>query len=94
MLIQIGQETKKTKNQYLVLSIKLIIIFYLGQLKNNYVGISLSSTESEIVSLCNSVTEGLRLRKLLCNFNLNSNIVVYENNQACIHILKNPGNNM
>lgn len=56
--------------------------------------ISLSTTESELVALCSALTEGLWLQKLLQDLGIDtSKMLVYEDNQGCINIVKNPGNN-
>uniref|UniRef100_A0A1Y1L115 Retrovirus-related Pol polyprotein from transposon TNT 1-94 n=1 Tax=Photinus pyralis TaxID=7054 RepID=A0A1Y1L115_PHOPY len=56
--------------------------------------ISLSSTEAELTALCSAVREGLWLSKLLNDFNISIDIVTYfEDNQACIDLIRNPCNN-
>lgn len=56
--------------------------------------VSLSSTESEIVALCSSIQEGLWLGKIINDLHVNLNVFnVFEDNQGCINIIKNPGNN-
>lgn len=56
--------------------------------------VSLSTTEAELVALCSAVTEGLWLRKLCCDFQVNIQTITYhEDNQGCICIIKNPSNN-
>lgn len=56
--------------------------------------VSLSTTEAEIVALCNSVVEGVWLEKLLEDVHVMSvQFNLLEDNQGCINILKNPGNN-
>lgn len=41
-----------------------------------------------------SVTEGLWLRKIVNDLAVNiNNVQIYEDNQGCINIVKNPGNN-
>lgn len=56
--------------------------------------VALSTTEAELVALCNSVVDGLWFKKLLSDFNIKTNdIVIFEDNQACIFLIKNPENN-
>lgn len=56
--------------------------------------VTLSTTEASLVALCTSVTEGLWLRKILIDLNCNiDSFCVFEDNQGCINILKNPENN-
>lgn len=47
-----------------------------------------------LIALCNSVVDGLWFKKLLLDFNIKIDYVtIYEDNQACIHLIKNPENN-
>lgn len=56
--------------------------------------ISLSSSESELVALCDAVRECLFFKRLLADLNVvTTNFKVYEDNQACISLIKNPENN-
>lgn len=56
--------------------------------------IALSTTEAELVALCNSVVDGLWFRKLFLDFNIKiDNFTIFEDNQACILLIKNPENN-
>lgn len=56
--------------------------------------VSLSTTEAELIALCSSVCEGLWLRKLLFDFDINFNVITYfEDNQGCIALIRNPCNN-
>lgn len=56
--------------------------------------VSLSTTEAELVALCTAVSEVLYIKKLLSDFDLYiTNINMYEDNQGCIAIIKNPSNN-
>lgn len=56
--------------------------------------IALSTTEVELVALCSLVEEGLWFKKLLLDFNIKiDNFTIFEDNQACIFLIKNPENN-
>lgn len=56
--------------------------------------VALSTTEAELIALSASVCEGLWIKKLLSDFNVNiKTIIFYEDNQGCIALVKNPGNN-
>lgn len=56
--------------------------------------VALSTTESELVAMCTALTDGLWLKNLLSDLNIDMPmLVVYEDNQGCISIIKNPGNN-
>ena len=56
--------------------------------------ITLSTTEAELVALCNAVREGLWLKKLLSDFDIDVKTVnFFEDNQGCIALIKNPSNN-
>jgi len=56
--------------------------------------IALSTTKAELIALCNSVVDGLWFKKLLLDFNIKIDYVtIFEDNQACIHLIKNPENN-
>jgi len=56
--------------------------------------IALSTTEAELIALCNSVVDGLWFKKLLLDFNIKIDYVtIFEDNQACIHLIKNPESN-
>jgi hypothetical protein len=52
--------------------------------------VALSSTEAEYVALASASTELIWLKRLLEDFGVEFNepIVVYEDNQSCIHLLK------
>lgn len=53
--------------------------------------VSLSSTEAEYISLCNATTEAIWLKRLLFDLGIEtSTITIYEDNQACISISKDP----
>lgn len=55
--------------------------------------VSLSTAEAELISVCASIQDGLWLKKILEDLQVNINrIVLYEDNQACISIIKNPDN--
>lgn len=54
--------------------------------------VSLSTAEAELVSLSLVVCESIWLKKLLIDFNIETKINVFEDNQACIKIIKNPEN--
>lgn len=75
---------------------------YLFKINNNIVGwhtkkqncVTLSTTEAELVAFCISITEGLWLRKILSDLDCKiDNLCIFEDNQGCINILKNPENN-
>lgn len=56
--------------------------------------VALSSTEAELVALCTAVRDSLWLKKLLNDMNLNIQFIkVFEDNQACIALVRNPENN-
>lgn len=56
--------------------------------------VSLSTSEAELIALCSAVSEGLWIRKLIKDFNVDIQyITFYEDNQGCIAIIKNPTNN-
>ena len=56
--------------------------------------VALSSTEAELVALCLAVQDCLFFKKLLCDMNVNVNTFkIFEDNQGCISLIKNPGNN-
>lgn len=56
--------------------------------------VSLSTTEAELVALSSSVCDGLWLRKLFHDFDIQVNtIIFYEDNQGCLALIKNPSNN-
>lgn len=54
--------------------------------------VSISSTESEFVSLCSAFCEGMWLKQLLCELGIkmNGSFEIYEDNQACIAIAQEP----
>uniref|UniRef100_A0A8D9B1F5 Copia protein n=1 Tax=Cacopsylla melanoneura TaxID=428564 RepID=A0A8D9B1F5_9HEMI len=53
--------------------------------------VSLSSTEAEFISLCSTVCEALWLKKLVSEIEqITPTVVIFEDNQACISIAKNP----
>lgn len=56
--------------------------------------VALSTAEAELIALCSSITEGLWFKKLLINFNIKvDHVFVFEANQSCISLIKNPENN-
>lgn len=56
--------------------------------------VALSSTEAELIALSISIQEGIWIKKLLLDMKImNIKLKVYEDNQACIALIKNPGNN-
>ena len=56
--------------------------------------VALSTTEAELIALCSSVVDGLWFKKLLLDLNIMINYFsIYEDNQACISLIKNPENN-
>ncbi|XP_031334493.1 secreted RxLR effector protein 161-like [Photinus pyralis] len=56
--------------------------------------VTLSTTEAELVALCDSVKEGIWLRKLILDFGLDGKrVTYYEDNQGCIALVRNPENN-
>jgi len=56
--------------------------------------VALSTTKAELIALCNSVVDGLWFKKLLLDLNVMvSHCLIFENNQACISLIKNPENN-
>lgn len=53
--------------------------------------VTLSSTEAELVSLCNAAKEGIWLSHLLSEIGINSNpFTIYEDNIPCIRIAEEP----
>lgn len=72
---------------------------YLFKLFNNTVTwkskkqstVSLSTTEAELIALCEASVEACWLMKLLCDFNISiSNTVIFEDNQSTMKVVKNP----
>lgn len=56
--------------------------------------VALSTTEAELIALCSAVCDSLWLKKLLLELRLKvQSIIIFEDNQGCISIIKNPGNN-
>lgn len=56
--------------------------------------VTLSTCEAELVALTGAVCNGLWLKKLLNDFNINvESITIFEDKQGTISIIKNPGNN-
>lgn len=56
--------------------------------------VALSSTEAELVAMCSAVQDSLWFKRLLDDINIKvNNFIVYEDNQGCIALVKNPGNN-
>lgn len=56
--------------------------------------VALSTTEAELISFCSAVQELCWYKKLLNDININTNqIVIYEDNQGCIALIKSPENN-
>lgn len=56
--------------------------------------IALSSTEAELIAMCAATQEVLWYKKVLCDMNIECKIIsMYEDNQGCISIAKNPENN-
>lgn len=56
--------------------------------------VAMSSTEAELIALCSAVQDTLWYKKLLNDMNLNVvSFIVYEDNQGCISLIKNPENN-
>lgn len=55
---------------------------------------SLSTTEAELVALCDAVRDGLWLRKLISDLGVSfNNVTFFEDNQGCLSLIKNPSNN-
>ncbi|KAF2899352.1 hypothetical protein ILUMI_06823 [Ignelater luminosus] len=55
--------------------------------------ISLSTAEAELKSVCTCIQDGLWLKKIFKDLQMNiDKIVLYEDNQACISIIKIPDN--
>jgi hypothetical protein len=56
--------------------------------------VALSSTEAEYMAVCASVQEAVYLRQLLCDMGYKQNdaTTIYEDNQGCIAMTKNPVN--
>lgn len=54
--------------------------------------VSLSSTEAEYIALCNAVCECLWIQSILKEMNIDNSIpgIIYEDNQACLSIARNP----
>ena len=51
---------------------------------------ALSSTESEIIALCEGTTEAIWLRRLIADFDVvinSKNAVIYEDNQNCLRLV-------
>lgn len=56
--------------------------------------VALSTTEAELIALSISVCEGLWLKRLLCDFGIETKKVIFcEDNQGCIALIKSPENN-
>lgn len=56
--------------------------------------VALSTTEAELISFASAICEGLWLKNMLSDFDINiKSFEVFEDNQGCIAIIKNPGNN-
>lgn len=56
--------------------------------------VSLSSSEAELIALCDAVRDCLYFKRLLIDFNVvTDNFKVYEDNLGCIALIKNPENN-
>lgn len=56
--------------------------------------VSLSTTEAELVALCDAVRDGLWLRKLISDLGVSfNNVTFFEDNQGCLSLIKNPSNN-
>lgn len=56
--------------------------------------VALSSTEAELVAMCSAVQDSLWFKRLLDDINIKvNNFIVYEDNQGCIALVKNPENN-
>ncbi|CAH1114894.1 unnamed protein product, partial [Psylliodes chrysocephalus] len=56
--------------------------------------VSLSTTEAELIALSQTVSEGLWFKKLLADFDIRIDCVMfYEDNQGCISVIQNPANN-
>ena len=54
--------------------------------------VALSSAEAELISFCSCVCEGLWFQRLLKDLETNcQKMEVFEDNQACIAIINNPG---
>lgn len=53
--------------------------------------VALSSTEAELVALCNAACEVIWLKRLLAELGFENDepVTIYEDNQACIHISEN-----
>lgn len=56
--------------------------------------VALSSTEAELIALCAAVQDCLWYKKLLRDMRINLKIVkIFEDNQGCIALIRNPENN-
>ena len=55
--------------------------------------VALSTAEAELISLTLCLCEGIWLKRLLADFNMYSDLVLFEDNRACIQIIKTPDNN-
>lgn len=56
--------------------------------------VSLSSSEAELIALCDAVCDCLYFKRLLIDFNVvTDNFKVYADNLGCIALIKNPENN-
>ena len=56
--------------------------------------VALLTAEAELIALCNSGQDGLWFRKLLNDLNIKiDEVMILEDNQGCIALIKNPENN-
>ena len=56
--------------------------------------VALSSTEAELVAMCAAIQDGLWIKRLLKDMHVKVPVLkVFEDNQACISLIKNPENN-
>ena len=56
--------------------------------------VTLSSTEAEYISLAEAATEAIWMTRLLEDLKqVTDNVVLYEDNQSCIHMLQNGSHN-
>ena len=53
--------------------------------------ITLSSTEAELVALCEGLKEGVWIQKVLHDLQIQSTLNLHSDNQSCIHIAHNQG---
>ena len=57
--------------------------------------VMLSSTKAEYISLAEAATEAIWMMRLLQDLKqVTDTVVIYEDNQSCIHMLQNGGHNL